>query len=140
MGGLMKGGSHIGEVQSHTLQGRRVVVALESHKLSSFCPVPAVLEYVPAGQAVSLSFHQRPTPLVLGEPLQLPAVHRGCRGELTPVSPSRCAHTSGSAVGMLPWLEEWRGIHSRGCRASSQWQGRRRNPGEGHARRPGQLK
>lgn len=56
------------------------------------------------------------------------------------VSPSRCAHTSGSAVGMLPRPEEWWGIHSRGCRASGQWQGRRRNPGEGHARRPGQLK
>lgn len=119
----MKVSSHIGEVQSQVLQGRRVVVALESQELSSSHPVPAVGQFVPAGQAVPLSFHQPPAPsLALGQPLQLPAIHRGCRDELTRVSPSCCAQTSGSAVGMSPQLVKRWEIHSRGCRASGQWQ------------------
>lgn len=111
----MKVGSRTGEAQSQVLRGRRVVVASESWELSSSRPVPAVGQFVPAGQAGLLSFLQPPAPpLPLGEPLQLPAVRRGCRDELTRVAPSRCAHTSGSAVGMSPWLVKPWDIHSRG--------------------------
>lgn len=90
-------------------------MALESQELSSSHPVPAVGEFVPAGQSVPLSFHQPPSPsLVLEEPLQLPALHRSCRDELTHVSPSCGTHTSGSAVGTSPWLVERWEIHSKG--------------------------
>lgn len=113
-GGFVKVGSRTGEVQSHMLQGRRVVVALESQELSSSHPLPALGEFVPAGQAAPPPCHPSPSRSSFGAggPPQLPAAQRGCRDELTSLS---CrARASGSAAGVS--LVERGEIHSRGCR------------------------